>query len=299
MSLPSLAGEAPLPVYRGSCAVLAARLAFCQWRPAGTRVRRALSKHACALAPDLPCPAAYKRVTAPEDWSLGAPMTDFRMRHAHGLQEMWAQLRRHFLHQPLQAPPAAGAAAAAGGAAAEPAEPAPQQAGQQRSEGRQQALEEQLARLAAGSAALAGVFDAATAEGRNPVDAVSAAAAAAAAAAASGPPAGEEMGAAQEGPPPPPAEASAEQRFAAATYLTQLQQALAYQTAVHQWRRNRGDARAQARSAREALHAQRCRGAAQPPAQPSSPHPPAADDGSALLAAARCLGGALVEQHQR
>lgn len=186
-------------------------------------------------APSVPFPAAYKRVTAIEDWSLAAPMTAYRMRHAHGLEEMEAQLRRHFLHSPLlqAAPAATEPAAAAAGAAGEPA-------------AQPQAREGRLARLAAGAAALVGVFDAAAAEGRNPVEAVHAAAAAAAAGSSTG---SASSASDASTPPAEPAAAgpSEEERFAAATYLTQLQQALAYQTAVHQWRRNKGDARAQVR----------------------------------------------------
>ena len=49
----------------------------------------------------------------------------------------------------------------------------------------------------------------------------------------------------QAGEGSPEQQQAAAARFAAFTYLSQLQQALAYQTAVHQWRRNRGDPAAQ------------------------------------------------------
>lgn len=103
---------------------------------------------------------------------------------------------------------------------------------------------EQLAALAAGEAAVAAAFRAAEADERNPVAAVHAATAAVSAAArapaAEGSPQAQARGGEVQ-------EAQEARRFRAFAYLTQLQQALAYQTAVHRWRR--GKAEAQARTA--------------------------------------------------
>jgi hypothetical protein len=199
--------------------------------------------------------AAYKRVTEPEDWRLDAPLTAFRMRHAGGLEELLAQMGRHFLRppQPAGEPQQQGA----------PARQA-QQAGQQTADLQSQAqpggqeggeaaswqamsAREQLQRLAAAQSQLNAVFDAAAAAGGDPVAAVHAAAAAAAAAER-----GAERGAssgASVPPLPPPAsegqlqeqEQRSQREFAAFTYLSQLQQALAYQAAIHRWRRAKVD----------------------------------------------------------
>ena len=188
-----------------------------------------------------PAAAAYAQQTAPEDWALAAPMTGWRMRHAHGLEQLQAQMLRHFLSTPpLQPPqpaePAEQPAAAAGGAAAQ----APGQ----------RAREQRLAALAAGQAALVAAFQAAEAAGENPVAAVHEAAQAAAANRTAAPAVG-----AQDAAPPAqeqPAqggEPAEQQRFRAFTYLSQLQQALAYQTAVHQWRRGKADPLARVRVA--------------------------------------------------
>lgn len=205
--------------------------------------------------------AAYKLVTAPEDWALAAPMTSFRMRHANGLAELAAQMERHFL-------------------AAAPQQALQAQQGQQNATGQLAALLHAYAPSPAGQAAGSQPAAAAPASPPSPPGAalLEALMAAPPVQEAAGPPGPDLTAASQvaaqqpaaepaagsspaaEGPAPEAAEAggptgqagSGEQgrqqrRFAAFTYLSQLQQGLAYQTAVHQWRRNKADPEAQVR----------------------------------------------------
>ncbi|PSC75824.1 molecular chaperone [Micractinium conductrix] len=201
----------------------------------------------------LPSFAAYKRVTEPGDWRLGAPMTAWRMRHAQGQEEMEGQMQLHFLSAPLDVTAAAddtqlqeeGATAQQGAAQgqAPAAEQPPRQA--QQDGGSPSSFAQLLQRLLPG-----GVSRGASGAASPPAAEPSPAGAA---------PMGEGQQAAQQqaaqgqggdgqqqaGEGSPEQQQAAAARFAAFTYLSQLQQALAYQTAVHQWRRNRGDPAAQ------------------------------------------------------
>lgn len=180
-------------------------------------------------------------------------MTQFRMRHANGLEEMLAQIQRHFLRQAELEPQP--------GWPAEQQAAREQQAAQDSQQQRQRPWDEQprearLAELAAAQAVLVDAFNRAAAEGRDPVAAAASAAAAAAAgdAAASatngsfqpeGPAAAPTNAA--PAPAPEPQEQLEQQQelerrqYVTFSYLSQLQQALAYQTAVHQWRRNKAN----------------------------------------------------------
>ena len=176
------------------------------------------------------------------------------MRHANGLEEVQAQMLRHFLPQPVLG--------AADGQQAQRAQQAQQQqpaGGERRPPAGQQTREQQLARLAAGQAALVTAFESAEAEGRDPVAAVHAAAEAAKANASRGSapaaegsrapaPEAEKAQQAQQGQQGQQQGEPHEQRqFRAFTYLSQLQQGLAYQAAIHQWRRNKADRQARVR----------------------------------------------------
>ncbi|KAL4437114.1 hypothetical protein ABPG75_004253 [Micractinium tetrahymenae] len=206
----------------------------------------------------LPSFSAYKRVTAPEDWSLAAPMTGFRMRHANGLSELSAQMELHFLTASPQqaqqaaqqeaqqaqqnatqqlaallhayAPPPAEQAAGPPAAAAEPVSP-PSPPGAVLLEELMAAPPGQEAAGSAGPVPLAAGTPAAEAPAAEPTAARSPAAE------------GPTSEAAAAGPAGQPSQQ--QRRFAAFIYLSQLQQGLAYQTAVHQWRRNKADPTAQ------------------------------------------------------
>ncbi|GAB4815646.1 hypothetical protein N2152v2_002692 [Parachlorella kessleri] len=41
--------------------------------------------------------SVYQKVTEPQDWAINATMTNFRLRHANGVQQLLAQMRLHFL----------------------------------------------------------------------------------------------------------------------------------------------------------------------------------------------------------
>ena len=229
--------------------------------------------------------AAYKRVTAPEDWRLGATMTDWRMRHADGLRELQAQMQRHFLRRPLPLQPP----------------PPPAQRQQQQQEG--------LGWSAAGVAAVERLAQLLMPRGG------AAATEALVSGADGGPPATEAHSAEEEQERQQQHETrEAKRQFAAFTYLSQLQQALAYQTAVHQWRRNKADPAARVRVhaagvpgpagvlllvlcwlLRPWLVTWRVRSAHAPHCCPRS----LADHGGPLLAAQRRLAGPLLERHQR
>ena len=172
-------------------------------------------------------------MTAPDEWRLDSPMTAFRMRHANGMQELLAQMGRHFFAQPPQLH------------AQQQQQQQPVQQQQQPEQAwAQQATEQRLERLAAAQATLASAFDAAGADGRDPVAAVDAAAEAGSLNASNGGPlaAGAPAPEAGQLALTPQEEQELEQRrFEAFTYLSQLQQALAYQAAIHQWRRNKGN----------------------------------------------------------
>ena len=179
-------------------------------------------------------------------------MTQFRMRHANGLEEMLAQMQRHFLRQPEQEPQP--------GWPAEQQAAREQQAVQDSQQQRQRPWDEQprearLAELAAAQAVLVDAFNRAAAEGRDPVAAAAAAAAAAAGDAAASAthgsvqpegPAAAPTNAAPAPAPEPQEQLEQQQELERRQYVTfsdlsQLQQALAYQTAVHQWRRNKAN----------------------------------------------------------
>ncbi len=194
-------------------------------------------------------------------------MTSFRMRHANGLAELAAQMERHFLTAPAQraqqtpgheqlaqqgttaqlaallhayAPAGAGQAAGPPPAVADPGSP-PSPPGTALLEELSAASPVQEAAGAPGPEPPAG----AGSQGQEPA----------------GEPASPGGTQAAQGPVPeagagaPPGQASEggsqqqqeqqRRRFAASTYLSQLQQGLAYQTAVHQWRRNKVDPAAQ------------------------------------------------------
>jgi hypothetical protein len=169
--------------------------------------------------------AAYKAVTRPEDWSLDGPMLAFRMRHADGLAELDAQMQYHFFAAPVL--------------------PQDQPQGQPQGQDAAKAWEAQpneqkVAEVDAAEAHLVTAFDAAVAAGSPDP------AAATAAAMAPGAPQQAQLQQLRSAGGKP---ADAQQRFEAFTYLSQLQQALAYQTAVHQWRRNKADPNAMVRVA--------------------------------------------------
>lgn len=207
------------------------------------------------FADPLPPPPAYRRVTAPEDWSLASSMTAYRMRHANGLEEVDAQMQRHFLAQ------SALQGAQQVQQAQRKAQPQAQQQAQQLTRG------EALAALAAGHDKLVSTFQSAEAERRGPLAATEAAAKELMLNASHGGSSSSSVGAAPVGSPAARATPQAEQeqtqqaqqaqqaqqepreqrRFRAFTYLSQLQQGLAYQTAVHQWRRNKADRQARVR----------------------------------------------------
>ena len=193
-------------------------------------------------------------------------MTQFRMRHANGLEEVVAQMQRHFLRQPEQEPqPEQQAQPQAAQQSQQSQQSQQQQQQQQRQQRRQQPWDEQprearLAELAAAQAVLIDAFNQAAGEGRDPVAAAAAAADAAVAASAadgSTPPQGPAAAPTNAAPAPEPAQESRDQQeqqqelerrqFVAFSYLSQLQQALAYQAAVHQWRRNKADPAARVR----------------------------------------------------
>lgn len=215
--------------------------------------------------------AAYKRVTEPEDWRLDAPLTAFRMRHAGGLEELLAQMGRHFLRppQPAGEPQQQGLPARQAQQAGQPAAdlqsrgPPGGQEGGEAARWQAMSAEEQLERLAAAQSQLNAVFDAAAAAGGDPVAAVHAGAAAAA---EQGAQRGTSSGASVP-PLPPPAskgqlqeqEHRSQREFAAFTYLSQLQQALAYQAAIHRWRRAKTDPGALVRHSSHRKPCQLCR----------------------------------------
>ncbi|KAL6782296.1 hypothetical protein ACKKBG_A06260 [Auxenochlorella protothecoides x Auxenochlorella symbiontica] len=49
--------------------------------------------------------SVYQTVTELGDWDLSSAMTDFRLRHAGGVQELQRQMGRHFLHASGETPP--------------------------------------------------------------------------------------------------------------------------------------------------------------------------------------------------
>ena len=289
MSLPSFAGErdcsdvgaAHVRCMPGCCAGVRVRrhvLGLPYWRAhvgccsAEVNARHcAVRQHASlvAMAAAPPClgrcakpdlcrhpspPPAYRRVTAPEDWNLSSPMTAYRMRHANGLEEVDAQMQRHFLSQlALQG--------------AQQAQQAQRQAQPQQAQPQAPQLTrgEALAALAAGHDKLVSTFQTAEAERRDPLAATEAAAKELMLNASHSGSSSSSVAAAPVGSPAARAAPQAEQeqtqqaqqqaqqepleqrRFRAFTYLSQLQQGLAYQAAVHQWRRGKADRQARVR----------------------------------------------------
>lgn len=176
-------------------------------------------------------------------------MTAFRMRHAGGLEEMLAQIGRHFLRPTQQEVPVQPGGQQAGLQAGQQSQQKQQGAEQAAGLAASEALgatdaRGRLSRLAAAQGELSAVFAAAAAAGGDPVAAVHAAAAAAAEPAV---PRVEPAGATPPLPPPTASEQQLQEEelgvreFAAFTYLSQLQQALAYQAAIHRWRRAKTD----------------------------------------------------------
>jgi len=165
---------------------------------------------------------------------------------------MEAQMQRHFLSQPVL--PAT--------------QQAQQQAQQQQQQQQQPASAEQpsvqltreqaLAALAAGHDTLVSVYKSAQAEGRDALAATEATAmelmlnashtgssgAVAAASSTAAAPQAEQQQQAQQQAQQQVQEPPEQRRFRAFTYLSQLQQGLAYQTAIQQWRRNKADRQA-------------------------------------------------------